>query len=250
MALIILVSMKAWAGLLAVLVVLSILSFAQTAQSQQYTTATVTSLLTGTQPSTVAVGTETMTMTAVQSSPIFSAPVTIPGTHGVCGIYFQQAFNASAGQTLTGNLTASTKVDLYVMTQSAFQAWSHQVVAGGTCTPASPVLSQLDTTSYNFTTPLPSGGRYQIVVNNLSQSTVTAHLTASLSTTQPALTTTIIYSTTMLEIIQTIMQNSTGTIQSSSGSTSDTLPMAAGIIIIIIIGVAAYFMKSRRSPKK
>jgi hypothetical protein len=243
--------MKGWASLLIVLTVFSFLTVVQTVRSQQYTTATMTTFITSTQPSTVAVGTETLTTAQGQSSSILSAPVTIPGTHGVCGIYFQQPFNATSGDTLTGTLTASSKVDFYVMTQVIFQAWSHQIVAGGNCTPSSLILSQLGTTSYNFTTTIPATGLYQIVVNNLSETIVTAHLSASLSTTAPALVTTTMYSTTMQEYVQTIMQNSTGTIQSSSGSPDETIPIVIGVVIILILVAVGYVMMAkRRSPKK
>jgi hypothetical protein len=177
--------------------------------------------------------------------------VTIPGTHGVCGIYFQQPFNATASETLAGTLTSSSKVDFYVMTQAIFQSWSHQIVAGGNCTPASLILGQHDTTSYNFTTTIPSTGLYQIVVNNLSHSTVTVQLSASLSTATPGLATMTLYSTTMQEYVQTIMQNSTMPVQSSGGSSSMTNTLLiAGVVIILLIIAVAYVMRSKRRSSK
>ena len=47
---------------------------------------------------------------------------------------------------MSGNLTADNKVDFYVMTDAAYQDWSHKIVAGGNCTPASLLLSQKATT--------------------------------------------------------------------------------------------------------
>jgi guanyl-specific ribonuclease Sa len=241
--------MRIWVSVFIAVMFLSFLSAAQSVQSQQYTTATMTTLTTSTQPSTIVVDTETMTTNQTQSRSIFSAPVTIPGTHGVCGIYFQQPFNATAGSTLSGTFTSNSKVDFYVMTQGVFHSWSHQVVAGGNCTPSSLILSQHDTTSYNFTTTIPSTGLYQIIVNNLSESTVTAQLTASLSTTTPSMATVTVYSTTMQEYVQTIMQNSTGTLQASSGSMNTTLPIAIGVIIIIL-AVVAYTIRTKRNSSK
>ena len=243
------VSLKVWASLLFVLIVLSFLSVAQSVQSQQYATVTATSLMTSTQPSSVAAGTLTLTTSQGQSSSIFSAPVTIPGTHGVCGIYFQQPFNATAGDTLTGTLNSSSKVDFYVMTQAIFQAWSHQIVAGGNCTPSSLISSQRGTSSYNFTATIPSTGMYQLVVNNLSESTVTVQLSASISTIAPAVVTTTMYSTTMQEYVQTIMQTSTETMQATSGSVDYTLPIAVGVLIVILVAVAFVVRAKRRSPK-
>lgn len=62
----------------------------------------------------------------------------------------------TAGQILIGSLSASSVVNVYLMTSSAFQVWQHQVVAGGTCTPSSPVASQTDITSYSINTIVPT----------------------------------------------------------------------------------------------
>jgi hypothetical protein len=242
---------RVWSSLLVLLIAVSLLSIAQTAQSQQYTTTTITSLITNTQSSTVAVATQTLNTTQAQSASIISAPFTIPGTHGICGIYFQQAFKGTAGSVLTGSLNSSSSVDLYVMTDSAFQAWSHQVVAGGTCTPSNPLLSQHNITApYYFTTPIPADDRYQIIVNNLSHSTVTVQLNASLATTLPALVTTTMYSTLMQENVQTILQTTTQTVQSALAPTIDPVTIGIVVLILILIAIAAYVIVKRRSSNK
>jgi hypothetical protein len=121
------------------------------------------------------------TTTSAGTTSVYSGPpVTIPGTHGVCGIYFVQAFNGAAGQVLTGLVNASNAVDVYVMTSTVFQSWEHQVVAGGDCTPSSLVASQLSTKSYALSAKLPASGTYDLVINNLSESSVTVQLNAAL----------------------------------------------------------------------
>jgi hypothetical protein len=119
------------------LFVVCLLVAAQTVRSQQYATTTVTSMMTSSQVSTVAVGTQVITTASGQIMPVYAgSTVRIPGTHGVCGVYFVQTFNGTAGQVLTGSVNASSAVDVYVMTLAAFQAWEHQVVAGGDCIPS------------------------------------------------------------------------------------------------------------------
>ena len=229
------------------LLLVSLLAATQTVRSQQYATTTLTSLVTSSQVSTVAVGTQVMTTTAGQITPIFSGSVPIPGTHGVCGIYFPQAFNGTAGQILVGSVTASSSVNVYVMTASVFQAWSHQVVAGGNCVPPSVVASQKNTTSYNFSTPIPSTGVYDLVVNNLSESAVTAQVNANLASSAPSPVTVVAYSTVRQQMIQTLLQTSVQTqTQQTASSGPDMTTLAGVIIVIVVIAAAAYLAKTRR----
>ncbi len=234
----------------ALILLVPLLSAAQIVQSQQYSTTTVTTLLTGSQASTVTLGTQTLTTFQGGSTPVFAGAVTIPPTHGVCGIYFVQAFNGTSNQVLTGSVTANSNVDVYLMTAPAFQAWSHQVVAGGTCTPASLVASQKATMSYNFTVTIPSVGVYDLVVNNLSHSTVVAQVNANLSTSAPTLVTVVAYSTMSQQMVQTVMQTSTATMQPTSGGPDPTTLAALGLVIVIIAAVAYFAMKRRGKTGK
>ena len=154
-----------------------------------------------------------------------------------------QPFNATVGDVLTGTMTSDSKVDFYVMTDTAFQAWSHQVVAGGTCTPASPVLSQQGTTSFNFTTTIPSNGVYELVIDNLSHSTVNGQLTAALTVAAPAVVTATVYSTVTQENIQTVMQTST---QNTGSPTSGTMPLIVVALIVVILAVLIYAARKKR----
>ena len=232
----------------ALLLLVPLLAAAQTVQSQQYATTTLTTIVTGSGVNTVAAGTQVLTTTHGQVSLIFSSPVTIPASHGVCGVYFVQGFNATAGEVLIGSVTSNSNVDVYIMTAPAFKSWSHQIVAGGICTPANLVASQLATTSYNFTTTIPSNGVYEIVVNNISHSTVTAQVNANLAASAPALVTAIAYSTVTQQMVQT--QTSIQTVQSSGGP--DLTTLVVGIITLIVIIAIAYVVltKRRRTGEK
>lgn len=232
----------------ALMLLVPLLSAVQIAQSQQYSTITLTTLATGSQVNTVTVGTQVLTTNQGQSKPVFAGTVTIPATHGVCGVYFIQAFNGTANQVFSGSITSNSNVDVYLMTAAAFQAWSHQVVAGGICTPASAVASKLGATSYNFTVTIPSDGIYDLVVNNLSHSTAVAHVNAILSATAPTLVTTVAYSTLTQQTVQTLMQTSVQAMQpTSSGPDPTTLAAIAIVIIIVIIAAVAYLAMTKRS---
>jgi len=231
------------------LLLISIFAALQPVLSQQYTTTTSTTLITSNQVSTLTVGTEVMTTTASQTTTIFSGNVTVPGTHGVCGVYFVQALNGTTGQIVIGSVAASSVVDVYLMTKESYQSWSHQIVAGGNCTPSSLVVSQKATTSYNFTTTLPSTDSYDLVVNNLSQSIVTAKVNVALATYAPTVITTMAYSTASQQMIQTLMQTSVQTMQTTSGGPDTTTIAAIIVAIIVIIAVAAYFAKTKRGKK-
>ena len=118
---------------------------------------------------------------ASTSAPVFTGTVTIPKTHGVCGIYVYQPFNASAGQVLAGSLSANNTVNVYVMTAAEFNAWQHQVATGPTCTPPHPTAVQINTTNYTLSVTIPTTGTYYLVINNLSPSTATTKISANLT---------------------------------------------------------------------
>lgn len=229
-----------------VLLLATLMAATQTVQSQQYATTTATSFAT----STITIGTQVVAMTQGQSSPIFSGQVTIPGSHGVCGVYFVQAFNSTAGETLVGSVTASSSVDVYVMTAASFQAWSHQIVAGGVCTPASLVASQRNTTAYSFTPTIPTSGLYDVVVNNLSHSSVNAQVTLTLATSAPSLVTTTAFSTVTQQFLQTMTQTSTSTQAASSGGPDLTTTLVGILVVIILVAIGFMAMKRRKPAKK
>jgi len=232
------------------LVLVSFLAASQAVRSQQYATTTFTTLVTSNQVSTATVGTGVITTTSGQLTAVYvGSNVTIAGTHGVCGEYFNQPFNATAGQVLTGTVSANSTVNIYLVTASAFQAWQHQVVAGGTCTPSGPVASETGVTSYVLGTPIPATGNYELVVNNLSESGVTVRITANLASASPSLVTVVAYSTVTQPMVQTVMQTSVQTLQTTS-SAPDMTTVAAVIFAIIVIAAAAYVAKTRQNKRQ
>jgi len=230
------------------LLLIALLAATQTVRSQQYATTTLTTLVTSNQVSTVSVGTQLVTSTATITTPVYAGNVSILGTHGVCGEYFFHTFNGTAGEVLTGTVSAATNntINVYVMTPTGFDAWQHQVVAGGTCTPTGPVSSQAGSTGYTLSTTLPSTGTYELVVHNLSKAGITAEINTSLITTGQSVATVALNSTTTQPLIQTVMQTSVQTLQTSSTGIDPTT-LAAIIFAIIVIAAAAYVAKTRRS---
>ncbi len=222
------------------LLLLSVLAVGtQLVNGQQYTTMTNTA--TSLQTTTVGIGTQTLTTTTGSALTVFSGPFTLPPTHGVCGIYFFHAFNATSGEVLSGTLTMDNQADLYVMTDTAYQAWSHQVVAGGICAPPSPLILQQGKTEYTFSSPVPTTGVYELVVNNLSHSTVNAQLTATLTIPTTAVATITSYSTLTQEVLRTSMQ----TEQTANASPSNTVVILIAVLLIAI-AVIAYVARTRR----
>lgn len=231
------------------LLLLSVLTVGtQLVNGQQY--ATMTNTVTSIQTTTAAIGTQTLTTTTGSALTVFSGPFTLPPTHGVCGIYFFHAFNATSGEVLSGTLTLDNQADVYLMTDTSYQAWSHQVVAGGKCAPPSPVMIQQGKTSYTFNTPIPTNGVYDLVVNNLSHSTVNAQVTLSLATSAPSLVTTTAFSTVTQQILQTMTQTSTSTQAASSGGPDLTTTLVGIIVVIILVAIGFLAMKRRRPAKK
>jgi len=229
----------------ALILLVPLLSAVQIAQSQQYSTTTLTTLVTSNQVNTVTAATQALSSNQGQSIPVFAGTVTIPGTHGVCGVYFVQAFNGTANQVFSGSITSNSNVDIYLMTSLAFHVWSHQIVAGGTCTPGSLVVSQKATTSYNFTVTIPSDGAYDLVVNNLSHSTIIAQVNANLFASAPATLTAVAYSTVTQQVVQTLMQTLVSTMQPTSAGPDITTLMAI-ILVVVIVAAVAYLAKARR----
>lgn len=226
-----------------ILLMLPLLAVAQNVSGQAYFTQTTTTIVTNSLVQTVTQA-STVTSNVSQSQPIFSSPLTLPPTHGVCGTYFVQPFNATSGTVLTGNVTADNKVDFYVMTDKAYQDWSHKIVAGGDCTPASLVLSQKGTTSYNFTLQITTDGLYQIVLNNLSTSTVNARLKAALLTSAPATVTVVTYTTSTQPSVETLTLI---TLQQAPSQSGDNTSLLFGALIIVIIIVIAIIARAKRA---
>ena len=225
-----------------VLLTLPFLLVSGPARGQGFVTQTLTTILSNTQVNTATQGSVVTGNTSLARS-IFAYPFTLPATHGVCGTYFEQPFNATSGTELLGSFTADGKVDLYVLTDSAYKDWTHKIVAGGNCTPTS-LLLQKGTTSYNFTLQVPADGLYQIVVNNLSHSTVNGHLTVSILASAPVTSTIEAYSTYTQSNVQTLTLI---TLEQTAPQGSDNSILIIGALVVVVIIVVAVLLRAKRA---
>lgn len=113
---------------------------------------------------------------------VYVGSVKIPAlTQGNCGEYFIQDFDSTAGKVLTGSVSASGTVNVFVMTSAVYQVWQKQVFNGVNCTPSSIIAGQMNITSFSFNTTIPATGSYVLVVENQSPSAVTAQITVNLT---------------------------------------------------------------------
>ena len=229
-----------------VLVLLPVLSLSRSAAGQTFVTSTVTTLVTNSQSSTITVQPSIATSTTPQSLPIFSASITLQPSRGGCGEYFVQPFNATAGEDLSGTLSSDGEVDFYVMATADFQTWNHQAAVGGKCLSPTAMLSEHGTTFFNFTSKIAHDGSYQIIVNNVSNSTVTAYLMAELVTAIPVPVTNVVYSTLTQSTVQTLtLITLLGLPEESSSQNSIFLTSVIGLCVVVIL--IAFFARARRS---
>jgi len=224
-----------------------ILSLSQTVAAQGYFTSTITTMITNSRLTIVTVRPSVTTSTTPESQPIFSSSITLEPSHGGCGSYFEHPFNATAGEDLSVTLSADSQVDFYVMAATDFQAWSLQMRAGGACSSPTPLLSQRGTTAFNFTSRIANNGTYQMIVNNLSNSTVTTNLTATLYSSIPIKVTVVNYSTLAESNVQTLTLITLLTSPEENPSQNSTLIVSGGTILIILILIA--FLVFRRRPR-
>lgn len=222
------------------LVIIPCLVMTQTTNGQTFTNNTVT------------IATSLATSTQLRSQPIFPIPpqvgtITIPPTHGVCGVYFVQAFNATAGDVISGIVRANNAVNLYILHETGFKAWSNRILGGGVCTPARSLLDNENTASYNFTVPIPTDDQYELILHNLSTASIVANLNINRETS--ALVTMTRYSTITAvsqSSIQTIFQSSLQTSVQAAATTSQSNWVWAALIIIVILAIISYLITKRK----
>ena len=92
--------------------------------------------------------------------------ISTTGTNLQCEVW-NFTFTAVQGQYFSVNFTSDIPLGVYVVQDTNYQNWVKQAGCGDQ---AAAVASKLLTTSYNFTGVLPSSGRWDIVLVNLSNS--------------------------------------------------------------------------------
>ena len=121
------------------------------------------------------------TTSSSATTTVVSTTLTLAPTQGSCGVGLQGGFDAQAGQTLRGSVSASTVIGVYVMTLTAYQAWMQVASQGGSCTPSSFLSSQQGSASYGISVRIPADGTYAYVIVNPSGTTIIVQITLNLA---------------------------------------------------------------------
>jgi hypothetical protein len=123
-----------------------------------------------------------VTTSSSVTTQVVSTTVTLPAPgESSCGVSFKAGFNATAGQILTGSVSASTVVGVYVMTPAADQAWVYQFKwEGGSCTPSSSVAILQNSASYDVNVRIPTDGNYELIIINPSETSITVQIVLNL----------------------------------------------------------------------
>jgi hypothetical protein len=101
------------------------------------------------------------------------------GTNLQCE-FWNFTFKGNQGQYVSGNFTADSPVDFYIVQDASYQSWLKQ----GSCGSATEAIaSQQVTMSYNFNAALPNSGSWVIVLVNSSNTrnaggSITAYLSS------------------------------------------------------------------------
>jgi len=232
--------------------VLPLMAITDQALGQSYTTitrlATITTQMAYTQAESVTAGSVVTTSTQQLSEAVYSGSVSIgaPSTLMFCGEYLPLNFTAVAGQSLNVSLTSDNKVDVYLMNDQEYKAYTQRGGVDEDCKPlTSPIIDKEDLTNTNFGLNIATSGTYYLILINLSRNSgVNMNVSVSLSSVSTATLNLQLFSATSTTVIEELTQTSTfvqeQTIQSGGFSTGSNLPLLVGIIIVIVAGVVGY----------
>lgn len=237
------------------------------AQSQSLTT--ITSLITVTTPTSITktstsetTSIETYT-TTVTSTSLVGSPKTllkenvrlkVPGAGYGCFVDYRN-FRAHDGDVVSFNLAAPAEFTVYIMGDKDYQTWEK----AGKCSPGavSDFSGGFSVTSYVEDLVMSRDGIYWVVLLNSSHTnTVTVQLNVQITGTATimAVTTTTghiqqKYSTATLPTTTTIVQTSRRTEQVMFGIPFLMLLAIVGVVVVIVAGVLAFTLMSKRRPK-
>lgn len=212
------------------------------------TSSSPTQVVTSYSYSTVPISTVTWTSTVGRNLASDSFPVSPPSGSFGCNIIYDQ-FTAPV-VTISGTITASSPLDIYLLSSADYNAWnSNRVSCDG---PDTYLASRSEATSYQFNINLPQAGGWYFVFFNKSK-TSTANVVVSVNSAGSPVT----YTTTSDSLyMQTILVTQSLS-QSSSEQQLQTNSQALGqngsslilgivaIIIVAFVAIGAVVMKKR-----
>jgi hypothetical protein len=192
---------------------------------------------------TTAISSATISTSLSPQQQLINQSFTVPSTTGTnlqCELW-NFTFTGNQGQYISGNFTADSPVDFYLVQDTNYQNWLRQ----GTCGSATEAIASRQLTmSYNFSDALPNSGRYDIVlVNSSNTNNAGGSITAYLSSVGYTVT------EVMLSTITTtgVTPGTTETTQPAA-TASTNIPgfPAESILAGVIIGLVAMLILRRR----
>jgi hypothetical protein len=189
------------------------------------------------QVETITVGSSITTFQGQQQQ-LINSPVKVNSTAGTnlpCQRWIFN-FTGNQGQYVAGNFTSDIPLDFYLVQDTSYQSW---LKVGSCGNAADAITSQLSTMAYNFDVPLPSSGRWDIVLVNLSSARdADGHLVAYVAAGS--------YTSTQ-QFLSTITMTSTFTSTTAPSTGVPGFPIESIIVGIVTGLVALIILRRRRS---
>ena len=167
--------------------------------------------------------------------------VSTTGTNLPC-MFWNFSFTASQGQYVYANFTSDVPLDFYVVQNTTYKSWLKQGSCGDT---GDALASQTNSTSYGFSSPLPSSGTWTIILVNLSNTRdADGFITASLGSGSYTIT---------QAVMETVTLTGISTSSTASATPSPGIPgfpvESITIGLVIGLGVLMILRYRRRQPK-
>jgi hypothetical protein len=190
---------------------------------------------------TATIGTSTFKSLS-QRQQLINQSFTVPSTTGTnlqCELW-NFTFTGNQGQYISGNFTANSPVDFYLVQDTNYQNWLNQ----GTCGIATEAIaSQQLTLSYNFNATLPNSGKWDIVlVNSSNTNNAGGSITAYLSSGGYTLTEVV------LGTITTTGTTETTQLTSTLSTNIPEFPAESILVGITICLIAILVLRFRKRP--
>ncbi len=192
------------------------------------------------QAKTITVG-SSVTTSLAQQRQLINSPFKVISTGGSnlhCELW-NFTFMGNQGQIVVGNLTSDIPLDFYLIQDTSYQSW---LKVGSCGNVADAITSQLSTMAYSFDVALPSSGRWNLILVNLSNARdadgfMVAYIPAgSYTSTQ--------------QLLSTITPTSTFTSATTPSTSIPGFPVESIIVGMVTGLVALMILRSRREEER
>jgi hypothetical protein len=187
---------------------------------------------------TVTVG-SSLTTSLAQQQQLINSPFKVVSTAGTnlhCQ-FWNFTFMGNQGQYVAGNFTSDIPLDFYLVQDTSYQSW---LKVGSCGNGGDAITSQLSTVAYSFDVALPSSGRWDLVLVNLSNARdADGHVLAYVAAGS--------YTSTQ-QLLSTITSTSTFTSSTTPSTSIPGFPVES-IIVGIVTGLVALMILRRRRER-